>query len=316
MWTTLSSFLDVACISSAHDLEALVAFDRTSTTAPQSYSLALAYAAQSCADPPCVSRVFSTMVGPGTVCRNRVLTARYQRQHRQYEPVRTSPTGRQHDFYVLVLPLHVCIVLVRLDSRVPTVGSLSLVYRPPSAGVIHSHTASSVLGTSPHRHTGLRLYNWVADTRQLALQSHCLAQRLEQRLSFVQRSPPVPDRTNTCITPNRDRRDRGNKERPGTALPARACPSVCTSYTAHPMNQKHHGRSTSRGQKVLPPHARPSRPPALTRRTHSYNAAYAQGHGQSSSSKLPPSGSRKAGVDAVQQGEEEEDMFLQFWYAL
>ncbi|KAI5362175.1 putative Zinc binding protein Ecl1/2/3 [Septoria linicola] len=93
------------------------------------------------------------------------------------------------------------------------------------------------------------------------------------------------------------------------------------------MNQRHHARQPSQGRKVLPPHARPSRPAPLTQRK-SYNNAHgthgpghvhtsSTGHAQTSPKKTVGSGwSTKAGAeeDASKDDEEESGMasFLQF----
>jgi len=81
------------------------------------------------------------------------------------------------------------------------------------------------------------------------------------------------------------------------------------------MSQKHHAPTA--GRKVIPLHARPSRPAPLKRGT-SHHHTHSQDH-SGSGSKLGPGWSKKATTtEIVQQDEEEEDMasFLQFWYAV
>ncbi|KAI7574252.1 hypothetical protein KC343_g20225 [Hortaea werneckii] len=51
-------------------------------------------------------------------------------------------------------------------------------------------------------------------------------------------------------------------------------------------NQKHHVRSTSHGKKLLPAHARPSKPPSL-KRGNSYNNAATQAHAPNGNSSRP-----------------------------
>lgn len=79
------------------------------------------------------------------------------------------------------------------------------------------------------------------------------------------------------------------------------------------MSHKHHARTSS--HKVLPAHARPSKPPPILKRGHSYNNG--QGQGQSGSSKLVLGGSKKTTAEVVLQQDEEQDedmaSFLQFW---
>ncbi|OTA39535.1 hypothetical protein BTJ68_00543 [Hortaea werneckii EXF-2000] len=80
-------------------------------------------------------------------------------------------------------------------------------------------------------------------------------------------------------------------------------------------NQKHHVRSTSHGRKLLPAHARPSKPPSL-KRGNSYNNAATQAHApNANSSRSGHCGSKKAAINtASYSDEEQEDMagFLQF----
>jgi hypothetical protein len=78
------------------------------------------------------------------------------------------------------------------------------------------------------------------------------------------------------------------------------------------MSQRHHVRSGSHGRKVLPAHARPSKPAPLKR-----GASYNNAHGQSGTGSRPgTAGNKKSGPEVVvQKSEDAEDMasFLQFW---
>lgn len=76
------------------------------------------------------------------------------------------------------------------------------------------------------------------------------------------------------------------------------------------MNQKSHNRSSSHGRK------RPSKPPALHRRVHSYVHVPAQNQNVGQASR-PTLGARRVVTEVTTQeddGGDEMAGFLQFWY--
>ena len=98
----------------------------------------------------------------------------------------------------------------------------------------------------------------------------------------------------------------------------RLCKSACVSHQVRPgsmsPSQKHQSQSSSHGRKVLPAHARASKPPPL-KRGSSYNNAHGQGQ---SSSRLSPVGSKRFSREVPVSQDHEADetaSFLQFWYA-
>ncbi|SMR49199.1 unnamed protein product [Zymoseptoria tritici ST99CH_1E4] len=75
------------------------------------------------------------------------------------------------------------------------------------------------------------------------------------------------------------------------------------------MNTRHHARTGSKGTKVLPPHARPAKPPVLRRGT-SYNKA--ESHHQHSHSSGTKAASRKVEEPADEDEESGMSSFLQY----
>lgn len=81
------------------------------------------------------------------------------------------------------------------------------------------------------------------------------------------------------------------------------------------MTTRHHARQPSQGRKLLPPHARPARPPPLTQRK-SYSHAHSNSTPQPSPKRLTSSGSTKAGAEYMYSRDDDEESgmasFLQF----
>ncbi|KAF2718071.1 hypothetical protein K431DRAFT_142045 [Polychaeton citri CBS 116435] len=81
------------------------------------------------------------------------------------------------------------------------------------------------------------------------------------------------------------------------------------------MNQSQHSRSDSHGRR-LPEHAKPSKPPPLNRRGHSYSRGHSHAHSRTNQATAPKHGpgwsKRHAGPSVVVRQEIEDDDFTDF----